>query len=303
MRKITYCASAKDSLVLSVMYNSLSIIGPGLLGASIAMSVHQKKLAKEIHLWARNEEKRTACLKNNWCDYVHESLESAVKNSDFVILCTPVDTIIPILKTITPHLNPNTIVTDVGSVKGSICSQASTITKDASFHFIGSHPMAGSEKSGMEHASVQLLKEATCIITPNEHADALALEKVTQFWSQLEMNPTNMSPENHDSLIAKISHLPHIIASVLAASLSDIPDTQFSYAGGGLKDTTRVAAGSPELWQSIISQNSDQILKSIDQFEQTLKVLKRSLASQDLDGLHKILHDGQLVRKTIEKSK
>ena len=95
------------------------------------------------------------------------------------------------------------------------------------------------------------------------------------------MNPTNMSPENHDSLIAKISHLPHIVASVLAASLSDIPDTQFPYAGGGLKDTTRVAAGS-QLWQSIISQNSDQILKSIDQFEQTLKVLKRSLASQTL---------------------
>ena len=285
------------------MYNSLSIIGPGLLGASIAMSVHQKKLAKEIHLWARNEEKRTICLKNDWCDHAHESLEGAVKNSDFVILCTPVDTIIPILKTITPHLNPNTIVTDVGSVKESICTQANTITKGASFQFIGSHPMAGSEKSGMEHASVELLRQATCIITPNECTDALKLEKVTQFWSQLEMNPVLMSPEDHDSLIAKISHLPHIVASLLAASLSDIPDNQFSFSGGGLKDTTRVAGGSPGLWQSIIAQNSDQILKAIDQFEQTLKALKSSLAKEDLDGLHKILQDGQLVRKTIEKSK
>ena len=285
------------------MYNSLSIIGPGLLGASIAMSVHQKKLAKEIHLWARNEDKRATCLKNNWCDHVHESLEEAVKNSDFVILCTPVDTIIPILKTITPHLKPNTIVTDVGSVKESICTQASTITRNASFQFIGAHPMAGSEKSGMEHASVELLKQATCIITPNECTDALALEKVTQFWSQLEMNPVHMSPVDHDSLIAKISHLPHIVASALAASLSDIPNNQFSFAGGGLKDTTRVAGGSPTLWQSIIAQNSDQILKAIDQFEQTLKALKSSLAEEDLDGLHKILQDGQLVRKTIEKSK
>ena len=97
----------------------------------------------------------------------------------------------------------------------------------------------------MEHASVELLKQATCIITPNECTDAIALEKVTQFWSQLEMNPVHMSPEDHDSLIAKISHLPHIVASVLAASLSDIPDNQFSFAGGGLKDTTRVAGGSP----------------------------------------------------------
>ena len=285
------------------MHNSLSIIGPGLLGASIAMSVHQKKLAKEIHLWARNEDKRATCLKNNWCDHVHESLEGAVKNSDFVILCTPVDTIIPILKTIAPHLKPDTIVTDVGSVKESICKQANIITKDASFQFIGSHPMAGSEKSGMEHASEELLKQATCIITPNECTDALALEKVTQFWSQLEMNPVHMSPEDQDSLIAKISHLPHIVASALAASLSDIPDDQFSFAGGGLNDTTRVAGGSPGLWQSIIAQNSEQILKSIDQFEQTLKALKSSLAEEDLDGLHKILQDGQLVRKTIKKSK
>ena len=285
------------------MYNSLSIIGPGLLGASIAMSVHQKKLSKEIHLWARNKDKRATCLKNNWCDHVHESLEGAVKNSDFVILCTPVDTIIPILKTIAPHLKPNTIVTDVGSVKESICKQANPITNDASFQFIGSHPMAGSEKSGMEHASVELLKQATCIITPNECTDALALEQVTQFWSQLETNPVHMSPEDHDSLIAKISHLPHIVASALAASLSDIPNNQFSFAGGGLKDTTRVAGGSPTLWQSIIAQNSDQILKAIDQFEQTLKALKSSLAREDLDGLHKILQDGQLVRKTIEKSK
>lgn len=285
------------------MYNSLSIIGPGLLGASIAMSVHQKKLAKEIHLWARNEEKRKSCLKNNWCDYAHESLENAVKNSDFILLCTPVDTIFPILKTIAPHLTSGTLVSDVGSVKESICSQAKRIPNSDHFHFIGSHPMAGSEKSGMEFASADLLKQATCIITPVEQTDALALEKVTQFWSKLEMHPVQMSPANHDSLIARISHLPHVVASTLAASLSDVTDEHFQYAGGGLKDTTRVAGGNPKLWQSILSQNSDQILKSIDQFEHTLKVLKNSLASQDLDNLHQILNEGQLVRKTIEKSK
>lgn len=285
------------------MYNSISIIGPGLLGASIAMSIHQKKLAKEIHLWARNADKRESCLKNNWCDYVHKSPECAVKNSEFILLCTPVDTIIPILKTIAPHILPRTIVTDVGSVKGSICSKANNITKDASFHFIGSHPMAGSDKSGMEHASVNLLKKATCIITPNKETDTIALQKVTKFWSQLEMSPKHMSPESHDSLISRISHLPHIVASVLAASLSDIPDRQLSFAGGGLKDTTRVAGGSPGLWQSIISENSEEILKSINHFEKALKELKTSLADENFDALYQILNDGQLVRKTIEKSK
>ena len=285
------------------MYNSLSIIGPGLLGASIAMSVYQKKLAKEIHLWARNEDKRADCLKNDWCDHVHESLESAVKKCDFIILCTPVDTIIPILKSIAPHITPGTIVTDVGSVKTSICYQANTIARGASFYFVGSHPMAGSEKSGMEYANLELLKKATCIMTPNEYTDSLAVKKVTEFWSQLEMNTTYMSPENHDWLVAKISHLPHIIASSLASSLSDIPESQFSFAGGGLKDTTRIAGSSPELWQSIIFQNSNQILNSIDKFEQTLKAFKNCIVEQDLDGLHKILREGQSIRKTIEKSK
>ncbi|MDG1702220.1 MAG: prephenate dehydrogenase/arogenate dehydrogenase family protein [Opitutae bacterium] len=284
------------------MYNSLSIIGPGLLGASIAMSVYEKKLAKEIHLWARSEHKRNLCLKTDWCDHVHETLEHVAKNSDFIIICTPVDTIIPILKTIAPHLTPGTIVTDVGSVKESICSLAKTIPNNNHFHFIGSHPMAGSEKSGMEHASSTLLKEATCIVTPTEQAETSALEKVTQFWDNLEMQPVLMEPQIHDSLIAKISHLPHIVASILAASLSDIPTEQFAYSGGGLKDTTRVAGGSPSLWQSIISQNADPILKSIDQFEHTLKAFKESLASQDLDNLHKILNEGQLTRKAIEKS-
>ena len=134
MKKITCCASGKRLFKNCFMYKSISIIGPGLLGASIAMSVHQKKLAKEIHLWARNEAKRATCFKNDWCDYIHDTLENAVKNSDFVILCTPVDTIIPILKIIAPHLSPGTIVTDVGSVKGSICSNANTIAKDKSFY-------------------------------------------------------------------------------------------------------------------------------------------------------------------------
>lgn len=284
------------------MYNSLSIIGPGLLGASIAMSVYEKKLAKEIHLWARSEDKRNLCLKTDWCDYVHETLENAAKNSDFIIICTPVDTIIPILETIAPHLTPGTIVTDVGSVKENICSHAKAIPNQGHFDFIGSHPMAGSEKSGMEHACSTLLKEATCIVTPTEHTETPALEKVTEFWGKLGMHPVLMDPQAHDSLIAKISHLPHIVASILAASLSDIPTEQFAYSGGGLKDTTRIAGGSPNLWQSIISQNADSILKSIDQFEHSLKAFKESLASQDLDNLHKILNDGQLTRKAIEKS-
>ena len=227
---------------------------------------------------------------------MHESLESAVQHSDFIVLCTPVDTIIPILKTIAPHLSPGTIVTDVGNVKGSICSQAQTIPNDNQFHFIGSHPMAGSEKSGMEYANADLLKQATCIITPTEHSDPLALEKVTQFWSELEMNPVQMSSEEHDTLIAGISHLPHIVASVLAASLSKIPDEQFKYAGGGLKDTTRVAGN--QSYGSLYSLKIPNLFLTLStNLNKHSKRSKISLASEDLDSLQAILNEGQLVRK------
>ena len=117
------------------------------------------------------------------------------------------------------------------------------------------------------------------------------------------MNPVHMSPKDHDSLIAKISHLPHIASSILAASLDNIPTKQFKYAGGGLRDTTRVAGGSPALWQSIIAQNSNQILISIDKFEEKLLALKKSLISNDFDSLYQVLSDGQAVRKIIEKTK
>ena len=285
------------------MYNSISIIGPGLLGASIAMSISQKNLAKEIHLWARKKEKLNLCIEKSWCSFAHESLEDAVKNSEIIFLCTPVDTIIPILKIIAPHLKAGAIVTDVGSVKESICCQADQISKNAKFFFIGSHPMAGSEKSGMEHASEKLLKKATCIMTPSKETNLKALEEINQLWSKFDMNPVHMSPKDHDSLIAKISHLPHIASSILAASLDNIPTKQFKYAGGGLRDTTRVAGGSPALWQSIIAQNSNQILISIDKFEEKLLALKKSLISNDFDSLYQVLSDGQAVRKIIEKTK
>lgn len=292
----------KRMFLSKAMFDSLTIIGPGLLGASIAMSAMEGKLAQTLHVWARSDSKRKRCSEAPWCDRVHESLEDAVKDSDLILLCTPVDTMIPLLESIVPHLKAGALVTDVGSVKRSICEGADQIAKQIPLNFIGSHPMAGSEKGGMEHASHDLLKGAPCILTPTEQTDSAQLQSLNAFWTQLEMRTSCMSPQAHDSLIARISHLPHIVASLLAASLDDIPEDAFSHAGGGLKDTTRIAGGNPDLWQSILAENNEAVLHSISAFESVLETLKSSLENKDFDRLNQILKTGQSVRKRIEHS-
>ena len=157
------------------MFDSLTIIGPGLLGASIAMSVMEHKLTQTVHVWARNEAKRKLCSELPWCTHVHASLIDAVKDSDLILLCTPVDTMVPLLESIAPHLKAGALVSDVGSVKNSICQGAEQVAKGSTLNFIGSHPMAGSEKGGMEHASGDLLKGAPCILTPTEQTDLMHL--------------------------------------------------------------------------------------------------------------------------------
>lgn len=284
------------------MFDSLTIIGPGLLGASIAMSVMEHKLTQTLRVWARNEAKRKRCSELPWCTHVHASLIDAVKDSDLILLCTPVDTMVPLLESIAPHLKTGALVSDVGSVKSSICQGAEQVAKESTLNFIGSHPMAGSEKGGMEHANGDLLKGAPCILTPTEQTDSTHLKLLDDFWTQLEMHTSCMSPQDHDSLIARISHLPHIVASLLAASLDDMPEDAFSHAGGGLKDTTRIAGGNPDLWQSILSENNEAVLHSISVFESVLETLKSSMETKDFDRLNQILKRGQNVRKRIEQS-
>lgn len=284
------------------MFENISIIGPGLLGGSIAMAIKKRKLAKQVHVWARSESSRQNCIKTQWCDCVHENLENSVKKSDLIIICVPVDTIIPLFLKILKVLKADAIVTDVGSVKASICDAAKKYSHNQPVHFIGSHPMAGSEKKGMEHAYAELVENAPCIVTPDANSNPLALEKLINFWEALGMKTTCMDAPSHDALVAKISHLPHLIASALAVSLEDLNPNQLKHAGGGLRDTTRVAGGSPEIWEPIVLDNSKEVLQSLEQFEVTLQKLKTSILTNNSEALHKILDQGKSVRKIIENA-
>lgn len=285
------------------MFKNISIIGPGLIGASVAMAISKSSLADQVKVWARSEAGREKCKGQAWADSVHTTIKEAVQDCDLVIICTPVDTIIPLFTDMLPHLSPGTLVTDVGSVKSTICQEALAVSKGSKCHFIGAHPMAGSEKAGMEHASAVLLKDATCLLTPSEDSPSELLQMLHQFWEALGMRPFSIDAQAHDALVAQISHLPHIVAASLSASLKGLDPDLFKFSGQGLKDTTRIAGGNPQLWESILSQNSPAILNSIEQFESALSAIKTSLKNKDVAAIHKALEEGQSVRGKIEHSK
>lgn len=277
------------------MLKQLSILAPGLLGASAAMAAHEAALAQTIAVWARRAEVRIACAEQTWCSRAYPTPHEAVEGADLVLICTPVAHIAPLVAQIAPHLKPGAIVTDVGSTKSLICRESQHALPQGR-HFIGSHPMAGSERTGMANAKADLFFGKPCFVTPLIESDAAAVETVVRFWRHLGMDILSETPEKHDEIVAHISHLPHLLASTLCSQLAATNDHWRNYAGNGLRDTTRVAAGSVDMWKAIIEQNREEILRAIGGFEEELQRLKAAIANRHILEVGTILERGKNFR-------
>lgn len=277
------------------MFQQITILGPGLLGASLALAMTERALCQRIHAWSRRAETRERAIRSEWCDAVFDDAAKACENSDLVVICTPVETIVPLLRKIAPILRHDALVTDVGSTKGQICREA----QNCEVHFIGSHPMAGSERTGMDHAQGSLFVDAACILTPlAEHEDA-QIKRLQQLWERLGMRVTISTPEKHDEIVAHISHLPHLLASSLCSYLAT-KDTQWKdLAGNGLRDTTRIAAGDPVLWQQILEQNRIEAIRALDGFRNELDSMKAALQEKNTAALTSRLKLGQEFRDAL----
>ncbi|MGJ8638937.1 MAG: prephenate dehydrogenase [Opitutaceae bacterium] len=280
------------------MFEQITILGPGLLGASLAMVVKDLGLAKSVHTWSRRAETRAKCINAEWCDKVHDSASEACKGSEFIIICTPVETIVPLIETIHDSIKPGALITDVGSTKSLICRKASHAVP-AGTTFIGSHPMAGSERSGLEHARADLFQSATCLITPLPDTPAEKTAQLIAFWEAVEMSIATVSPEKHDEIVAHISHLPHLLASTLCSLLATKDPSWGHFSGGGLKDCTRVASGEPSLWKQILEQNREEVVRAIDGLEEELHRLKTALTNHESHTLSSILERGKAYRDRI----
>jgi prephenate dehydrogenase len=277
------------------VFAQLTILAPGLLGGSVARAAHARGVARRIVLWARRPEARLKLREQPWCDAVADTPEEAVRGAEIVVIASPVDRIVPLAQQVAAHLGPGAIVTDVGSVKGEIARLGHTAVAGRA-HFVGSHPMAGSEKTGWEHASADLFRNRTCFVTPLEHADPQAVAAVVQFWRDLDGEPVTVSPDRHDEIVAHISHLPQVLASTLCSFLAHKDPAWRNYAGGGLRDTTRIAASDPRLWRTILEQNHDEVLRALRQFEDELHAFKTSLANRDYVDVVARLERGQAYR-------
>lgn len=273
----------------------LTILAPGLLGGSVARAARARSVAQRIVIWSRRPESRAQLRGQPWCDATAETAAEAVRDATLVVIAAPVDQIVPLAKQIAPHLRPDALVTDVGSVKGEIAREGHAALAGRG-NFVGAHPMAGSEKTGWEHSSATLFERRTCFVTPLTQTASTATETVSRFWRNLGAEVVHVAPEEHDRIVAHISHLPQVLASCLCAFLAKKNPAWRDYAGGGLRDTTRIAASDPNLWRTILEQNREEILGAIGGLEHELLSFKTALANQDYSQIVARLEQGRAYR-------
>jgi cyclohexadieny/prephenate dehydrogenase len=284
------------SLLQGVMLDRLTIIAPGLLGASVARAARERSLARRIVIWARRPEVRLQIADQPWCDEAPATLAEAVTDAQLVIIAAPVTHIVPLVHEIASHLPAGAIVTDVGSVKSEICRLGHAALHGKA-HFIGSHPMAGSEKTGWEHGQAGLFEKRTCFVTPLADSDSAAVESVVRFWRDVGSEVVTVTPDQHDEIVAHISHLPQVLASSLCSFLNRKNHAWRNYAGGGLRDTTRIAGSDPQLWRTILEQNRDEVLRALREYQDELQAFHAALANRDFPEVAARIERGQAYRR------
>jgi prephenate dehydrogenase len=273
----------------------LSIIGVGLLGGSIGLAVKSAAMPCRVVGYGHRRSTLDKALASGAIDEAADGLAEAVKGADFVILCTPVGSFRQNLKDIAPALAEGAVVTDVGSTKRSVVrAAAERLPKHAKF--VGSHPMAGSEKRGVDFARADLFAGARCILTPDASTDRDALASVESFWQALGMTTTRLSPDEHDRLVCDISHLPHALAASLV-SMQD--DAALPLAGKGFLDATRIAGGDGGLWRDIFLDNRDHLATSVNHFRAALDELLALLDPARADELAKWLDAASTRRAAL----
>jgi cyclohexadieny/prephenate dehydrogenase len=277
------------------VFDEIAILAPGLLGASVARAARHYGTARRTALWARRPEVRLQLHGQPWCDRVADTPADAVKSAQLVVVCAPVDQIVALVQQIAPALPAAAIVTDVGSVKGEI-SRLSHLALAPHHAFVGSHPMAGSEKTGWEHGRADLFKGRATFVTPLPETDPKAAERVAAFWTSLGSDVATVEPDAHDEIVAHISHLPQVLASTLCAALAKRDVRWRNYSGGGLRDTTRIAGSDPKLWKTILAQNRDEVLRAVRAYQEELHGLERALANRDWFEVQAILERGRAYR-------
>jgi prephenate dehydrogenase len=279
-------------------WQKITLVGVGLLGGSLGLAIKQRQLAAKVDGFVRRSVSIGECEKLGAVDHATRDLKRAVENADLVILCTPLGQMREVTEKMLPVLKEGAIVTDVGSVKGSVVEELEPLVSSAGAVFVGSHPMAGGEKTGVTAARADLFVNAVCIVTPTANSPKDAVKRVEEFWSDVGARVMKLSPAAHDDLVSRSSHLPHVVAAELANYVLSPahPPEQAIVCANGFRDTTRIASGSPEMWRDIAIANHKNLCRVLGVFIEDLQELCLALDKGDTKSVQEFFENAKQRR-------
>lgn len=281
------------------MIQELAIVGVGLLGGSVAKAVRAGGLARRVVGVGRDTARLRPALEDGTLDAATTDLDTGVRKADFVLLAAPVLAIEGLLERVWRAAPEGTVITDVGSTKRNIVRAAERLAAARPLTFVGSHPLAGSEQSGYRAARADLFRGATVVVTPTDRTELAALKRATEFWEALGARVSSLDPETHDRAVAAISHLPHLIACALVDGAGRVEPSALDLAARGFRDTTRIAAGDPEMWTEIFLANRDALSASVESFQQALADLQRVIDAGAPEALRAALARIKATREAL----
>jgi cyclohexadieny/prephenate dehydrogenase len=281
-------------------FSRVALVGLGLIGSSLARAIRAHMPTVRLSGYDGDPAVRTRVDELGLVDDVADSAGTAVIDADLVILCVPVGAMAGVLRDIAPDLADGAVVSDVGSVKGSVAALRHLLPERVAF--VPAHPVAGTEKSGPDAGFAELFHGRWCILTP-EDANAPSAIRLAEFWRRLGSQVEMMEPAHHDLVLAATSHLPHLIAFSIVGTASDLEDVTRSevikYSAGGFRDFTRIAASDPEMWRDVFLANKDAVLEMLQRFNEDLTALQRAIRWDDGEALYRLFARTREIRRTI----
>ncbi|WP_121629518.1 prephenate/arogenate dehydrogenase family protein [Tropicibacter alexandrii] len=285
---------------MTQVYGKVALIGLGLIASSMFWAMKRGGVAGTVAGYARSEATRDTARRIGLCDEVCDSAEEAVADADLIVLATPVGAMGAVMQAIAPHLKPGATVIDVGSVKQTIIDEVTPYVPEG-VHFVGTHPMAGTEHSGPESGFATLFDGRWCLIVPVDDSDAVA--QVETYWKALGADTERMDPEHHDLVCAVVSHIPHLIAYTMVGVADDlrrVSDQEvIKFSAAGFRDFTRIAASDPTMWRDVFLTNKDATIEMLGRFTEELFALQRAIRTGDGEQLHAYFTRTRAIRRSI----
>jgi len=277
----------------------------GLIGGSVALALKKAGSAAQIIGVGRSTESLQSAVDLGVIDAACSDITQAVQNADIVLIAAPVAQTASILTAIKPALAATTVITDAGSTKSDVLACAKEILGEQFNHFVGGHPIAGAEKSGVTAATTDLYRNKNVVLTPTDATDPDAIQRVRELWQHCGANVTEMPATTHDSIFAAVSHLPHLLAFALVDDIASRKNAEqlFGFAASGFRDFTRIAGSHPEMWRDISLANRSALLNEITAYQDELSRLKQMLELSDGDALHALFDRASTARNNWAKLK